>query len=81
MPYRTLISERADEAHATAAVWAKGAVNGKNSGAKSRPRSAMRPILGGDGAGGLDARVNHLNRMLVAKRLNQTSDIRGHKIN
>ena len=43
VPYRTLIVERGDEAHATAAVGAKGAVNVKNPGEKSSPCSAMRP--------------------------------------
>ena len=55
VPYRNLIGERGDEAHATAAVGAKGAVNVKNPGEKSSPCSAMRPSLGGDGGGGLDA--------------------------
>ena len=54
MPYRNLIDERGDEAHATAAAEAKGAVNVKNPGEKNRPCSAMRPTLGGDGGGGLD---------------------------
>ena len=55
VPYRNLIGERGHEAHATAAVGAKGAVKVKNPGAKSSPCSAMRPSLGGDGGGGLDA--------------------------
>ncbi len=55
VPYRTLIGARGEEAHATAAVGAKGAVKVENPGQKSRPRSAMRPSLGGDGGGGLDA--------------------------
>ena len=52
MPYRNLIGERGDEAHATAAAGAKGAVKVKNPGQKSRPRPAMRPSLGGDGGEG-----------------------------
>jgi len=55
VPYRNLIGERGDEAHATAAVGAKGAVKVKTPGQKNSPRSAMRPSLGGDGGGGLDA--------------------------
>ena len=55
VPDRKLIGERGDEAHATAAAGAKGAVNVKNPGEKSSPRPAMRPSLGGDGGGGLDA--------------------------
>ena len=54
VPYRHLIGERGDEAHATAAVGAKGAVNVKNPGEKSSPCFAMRPSLGGDVGGGLE---------------------------
>ena len=51
-------SKRGDETHATAAVGTKGAVNVKNPGEKSCPRSAMRPSLGGDVGGGLEGPVN-----------------------